>query len=69
MARKPGVEGERHGMSRLTRWQVKDIFERADHEPHKVIAREYKIHHHTVANIRGGLTWKHLNLKKNNSEQ
>lgn len=63
MKKKTGAEGEKHGMARLTRWQVKDIFDRADYEPHKLLAREYKIHPHTVTNIRGGLRWKHLNLR------
>jgi hypothetical protein len=63
MKRKSGVEGERHGMSRLTRWQVKDIFERAHTERHKVLAKEYNIHPTTVTNIKGGLSWRHLNLR------
>jgi hypothetical protein len=61
--KKPGNEGEAHGSAKLTTWQVKDIFERADYEPHKKLAREYNIHPHTVSNIRGGRRWKHLNLK------
>lgn len=63
MKKKSGNNGEAHGMSRLNKWQVKDIFERADYEPHKVLAKEYKIHPHTVTNIKGGRRWKHLNLK------
>lgn len=63
MRKKSGNEGEDHGMSRLTRWQVKDIFERAHTERHKTLAKEYNIHPNTVTNIKGGLRWKHLNLK------
>lgn len=66
--KKSGVRGEDHGSAKLTRWQVKDIFERADYEPHKVIAREYKIHPHTVSNIRCGMRWKHLNLSQTDGD-
>ena len=33
--KKPGNKGEAHGSAKLTTWQVKDIFERADYEPHR----------------------------------
>jgi hypothetical protein len=63
MKKKRGARGEAHFNSKLTEEQVKDIFARADTTRHKILAREYNIHPTTVAGIRGGLRWRHLNLK------
>lgn len=63
MKKKSGVRGEDHGNCKLTEAQVRDIFVRADTTRYKILAREYNIHIHTVSGIRGGLRWRHLNLR------
>lgn len=62
MKKKSGARGEAHGSCKLTESQVRDIFARADTTRHKILAREYNIHPTTVTNIKGGLSWRHLNL-------
>lgn len=68
MKRKSGVEGERHGSSKLTEADVRVIFERSHIERHKVLAREYNVHPTTITNIKGGLRWKHLKLRNGGNE-
>lgn len=68
MKKLSGVRGEDHGNCRLTEKKVREIFIRAHTERHKILAREYNVHPTTITNIKGGLRWKHLNLKTTNRD-
>ena len=55
------ASGEEHGMSRLTKEQVLEIY--ADKRPQKQIAAAYGVGLTCVSNIKTGFTWGHLTGK------
>ena len=58
-----GVRGERHGNSKLTENQVREIFRRVHNgERQKKIAFDYGVDERVVSSIKVGKRWKHLNL-------
>jgi hypothetical protein len=57
-----GFRGEKHGQSRLTEKQVKEIF--LSKESTSKIATRFVVGRSTIWNIKSGVTWKYLNLSK-----
>lgn len=61
------VVGERSPLAKLTDDQATAIF--YDQRPHRLISANFNISHGVIERIKAGSIWKHLGLKKTNTDQ